>query len=397
MGFPLEIVTHLTNNKSADIFYGNSHYFNKYEIKIVEDNKHILWSDLLAGNFTPEDIDSIIPFDIINAIGCFLTDKVNEENIQNSLDSHDRLRFKYSFQYRNQIHAIPIVNKYILFLKDVIKRKIIINPIDLWPNGKKCAIGLSHDVDHPEKYAILKNYFQIKNMRNIKNHLILSKNYIFDLLTYIRDQNRERYWNFYEIMEGESKYGFTSTFFFASNNAFSKYGSLLDVTYNIKQKKYQDLFKTIMKNGFEIGLHASYNAYLSNEYLLKEKKRLEACAEVTVSGLRHHYWHLGKNVTNTLAMHEKCGFKYDSSIAFNDYLGFKRNVAYPYYPWDQGEQREINCLQLPVFCMDGNLFYTPIQVNDAVEIVLKYIHIIKQHRGIGVIDWHVRTSYPKST
>ena len=66
----------------------------------------------------------------------------------------------------------------------------------------------------------------------------------------------------------------------------------------------------------------------------------------------HHYWHMGKNIDKTLEMHEYADFEYDSSIAYNEEIGFRRNVAYPYYPWIESMNRSLNILQLPVFCMD---------------------------------------------
>lgn len=95
-------------------------------------------------------------------------------------------------------------------------------------------------------------------------------------------------------------------------------------------------------------------------------------------------------------MHEQSGFEYDSSMAFNEALGFLTNIALPYYPWNEAINRPIKTIQLPVFCMDGSLFDPPIEINEAVEKVKGYIEIIKQSGGMEVIDWHVRTAYPRN-
>src|SRR5207248_1962371 len=89
------------------------------------------------------------------------------------------------------------------------------------------------------------------------------------------------------------------------------------------------------------------------------------------------------------------GFKYDSSIAFNDHIGFRRNVALPYYPIFSEKNEVINCLQIPVFCMDGNFFYRDTTVKEAVGIVIKFIEEIKKNDGVGVLDWHSETCFPQ--
>lgn len=112
--------------------------------------------------------------------------------------------------------------------------------------------------------------------------------------------------------------------------------------------------------------------------------------------MRHHYWHLGPNADVTLRFHEHADFAYDTSIAFNDIMGFRRSVAFPYNPWSESKQAPVETVQIPTFLMDGNLFYNPVKVSTAVEKIMKQIEIIKTCNGVGVIDWHVRTSLPLS-
>jgi hypothetical protein len=79
-------------------------------------------------------------------------------------------------------------------------------------------------------------------------------------------------------------------------------------------------------------LHASYNAYAAAEWFVYEKEKLEEVAQAKIKGLRPHYWHIGRDQHKTLRFHEATGFGYDSSIAFNDHIGFRMDIALPYYP-----------------------------------------------------------------
>jgi peptidoglycan/xylan/chitin deacetylase (PgdA/CDA1 family) len=362
-------------------------------IIIREASRDVVCSEIIEGILKPEQVDNIVDFDIINAISELITDHVNSNLSDEAYDEHGRLLFNHSFQSNSRINDIPLVNLYINFLLKLIEYKCKVVRVPLWPKGKKCAIGLSHDVDNPDKYSFLRAPLFLK-LKPIKGHIKDTLIKIRDGAKYLTDKERDNFWLFNNIMSLEEKYGFKSTFFFASVNAFSEYGSDLDVTYNIEDEKYRMIFNEILKRKFEIGLHASYLAYKSGERFKYEKRKLEEITEVKVTGLRHHYWHLGRDEQRTLRLHESAGFEYDSSIAFNELMGFRHNIALPYYPWNEDELRKLNVIQLPVFCMDGNLFYQPIEVDTAIEKLRKIVSIIKQFGGIGVIDWHVRTSYP---
>ena len=95
-------------------------------------------------------------------------------------------------------------------------------------------------------------------------------------------------------------------------------------------------------------------------------------------------------------MHEKAGFLYDSSLSFNDHIGFRYSSALPFFPYHSKLRRKINVLQIPAFCMDGHLFYKDsMTAKKAVPKISKYIDILIDNQGIGSIDWHIRTSFPK--
>ncbi|MCG8607993.1 hypothetical protein MJD09_23780 [bacterium] len=380
------------SSHKADLYYGNE---SRPDFKVVmkQNNSDLIWSDLVHGKVSPRDFPQVVPFDLIHAIGAFLTDRVNKEVPPIGYDIHDRLKFDYSFQTKNKIAGLPLVNLYVLFLKSLFQQNLHLECAPLWPQGKQCAIGLSHDVDIPDKYCMLRAPWRSKNL-SLKADCLNNLKRFKDSVLRAFDRDPEDFWLFEEIMKVEEQFSFKSTFFFASGNQFSNWGSINDVCYDIDSPKFKKVFQNISERGFEIGLHASYNAYLDGDRFAYEKKRLQQQSETEVKGLRHHFWHTGKRTENTLSSHGRAGFEYDSSIAFNDSIGFRRNVALPYYPWSEKQQRSLDTLQLPVFCMDGNLFYQPVSVDEAVRTITEYVATIRRLEGVGVIDWHVRTSYP---
>jgi hypothetical protein len=385
-----------TDRDDAEIYYGNEQILLDHGIVIRRNKTDLIWQDLIKEEINPDSIGKIVPFDIINAIGCFLTDRINNDSSKNSYDLHNRLIFRSSAQFKQNIADFPIVNLYILFLKSILKKSLSVDGFPMWPEGKKMAIGLSHDVDRPDKYAILRTPL-INKKANLKDNITRFTRISYSIVKYLTDRKRENFWLFKEIMDEESKHGFSSVFFFASVNSFSNWGSGYDVDYNIQTPKFIQVFQEISNRGFEIGLHASYNACLNSKRFIFEKRVLKEASGFNIKGVRHHYWHLGKDVEAVLEMHETAGFEYDSSLAFNDALGFRRNVALPYYPWIENADRPLKTMQLPVFCMDGSLFSHSTEAGEAADKVKKYINIIKKYSGLGMMDWHVRTSYPKNS
>ena len=69
-------------NIDIDIYYGNEfhHYIQNFKIIIPQNKNHIIWSDVLNNtNFDYLNTNVFkLKFDLINAIGEFLTDKVND-------------------------------------------------------------------------------------------------------------------------------------------------------------------------------------------------------------------------------------------------------------------------------------------------------------------------------
>lgn len=384
-----------SEDNQPDIYYGNNPS-EDCKIVISEKAEDIIWKQIVERNISEHDTDIIVKFDILNAISSLITDEVNEGLSDGAYDTHERLIFSRSFQSKTHITNIPIVNLYVNFFRELLERKLSIEGIPLWPKGKKCAIGLSHDVDVPDRYAVLKPPLICKN-KNIKWHLLTNLKRAKAVIEYATGRGPDDFWLFEDIVREEAKYGFSSTFFFASVNQFYNWGSVFDVAYDIHDSKFIPVFRNITEQGFEIGLHASYDAYLNKDYFIFEKERLEKTAGVKVVGLRHHRWHMGKDPSQTLRMHEEAGFEYDSSIAFNDHIGFRRNIALPYYPWDRINNCLLNVIQMPVFCMDGHLFNHPAEDSDAIGKLTNYIGTIKQAGGLGVIDWHVRASFPKNS
>ncbi len=350
------------------------------------------WTELLGGEVEPASVGGEIAFDVIGAIGAFLRDEVHRDLDPSAYDAHDRLKFAASAPARAGFGDIPVVDRYVEFVGRVLRDRLGVSGRARWPDGRSAAIGLSHDVDLPDRYALLQSAVRPWRLRGGPRTYL--RRTIELTGRRARDRNPRDYWLFDQIMESEAERGYRSTFFFATVPFHARLGSPLDVAYDAGRHEFRSLFRSILDARFGIGLHASYRAHEEASRLAAERARLSALADRGIAGVRHHYWHMGRDVEATLRSHEAAGFAYDTSLAFNDHLGFRRSVALPFHPFDPPLGRPLQTVQLPTFCMDGNLFYFSSDVDAAVEAVGRMVDRICEVGGMGVIDWHIQTSFP---
>jgi len=245
-----------------------------------------------------------------------------------------------------------------------------------WPERKRFAICLTHDVDRVKKTWWQSLYYFVKTRK------------LYHLKTMFQKRNNP-YWNFERIMAIEDKYGVRSTFFFL--NESKKLEILRPSTYKLSLGRYDinspeivEIIKELDKNGWEIGVHGSYDSYRNKELLTKEKKALEKIVSHKVIGIRQHYLNL--EIPTTWQLQKEVGFKYDASFGYRRDVGFRGNKLIPFKPF--GEEDDF--LVIPTTIMDSALFYkypSPKMAWRKISEVFKYA---ERTGALITILWHQR-------
>jgi hypothetical protein len=166
-----------------------------------------------------------------------------------------------------------------------------------------------------------------------------------------------------------------------------------DDFYDIRSDRFRQLFRYLLDEGCEIGLHASWNAWRTVDILAAERRRVEETCGVTVEGNRHHYWHLNPDAPDeTLALHEAAGLAYDSSLGLEFYPGFRRGICHPFRPYHIKARREITTLQLPPCWMDDHFDRRLVvnRISDPVDCARSLIRTVASLGGVIVVDYHSR-------
>lgn len=242
-----------------------------------------------------------------------------------------------------------------------------------WPDGKKFALCLTHDIDRVHKSWWHCAYYFLKTQDTY---------HIKSLFTRKREMP---YWNFETIMSIEQKYGVYSTFFFLDEskktNIFNPSTYKLTFgNYKINDPKIVEIIKKLDSGGWEIGVHGSYDSYLSKDLLIKEKATLEKILGKHVLGVRQHYLNL--NIPRTWAIQKEVGFKYDASFGYRDKVNFREGKDIPFKPIGDG------FLEIPLTIMDGPLFESSKNIEDAWQKCQELIDYSEKTGALLTVLWH---------
>lgn len=242
------------------------------------------------------------------------------------------------------------------------------------PDGKSLLVWLSHDVDWVKKDFIHSVYYFLYQKR------------VYHLKTLFSRKNT--YWNFNTIMELETCYNAKSTFFFLNesmkpdlkklNSFFISRGR-----YNIGDTHIVRMIKEIDREGWEIGVHGSYNSYMNETLLTREKSTLEQIVGHEIKGIRQHYLNL--KIPVTWQIQKRIGFVYDSSFMMKKNYGLKESIIQPFKPLND------NFTVFPISIMDCFFDNKTRDFKTMTQLINDLIKQCIDKKSVLTIVWHLRT------
>lgn len=284
-----------------------------------------------------------------------------EEYSPTQLDNHKRFVATYSL---NKNVLEPTVSKYLVNNGYRVE----------YPDDKKFAVYLSHDVD--DIYPTLKHTL-LSTLTSLRR-LDLNE-FRRQAFWKLKDKKNSPYWNFQEIMDLEEEYGAQSSFYFLATGSDIK-----RFRYNIEDLGGE--LGRITDRGWEVGLHGGYYAYNNLEEISQEKKRLENVLGRKVIGYRNHYLRFG--IPNSWEIIKKAGFEYDTTLGYPDMVGFRNGMCHPFRPFNLLTGMEINIIEIPMIIMDGTLFSHTRSYEEAWSVSKKLIDTVDSCHGVLTLNWH---------
>jgi hypothetical protein len=302
--------------------------------------------------------------------------------------------------------AIPALDRHIALLRELIVANgaslVEIPPV---PRGYRFIACLTHDLDHPSlrrhkfDHAMFGFLYRaifgsaLEVVRGRASFSKLGKNWAaalklpFIYLGWAKDPwlEFERY--------AEIETGAASTFFvipFADNPGRTNSGfapGYRAARYGIAD--IADVVRRLAVKGSEIGLHG-IDAWLDGSKGREELEQIRQVIGEHEIGVRMHWLYRDGRTPATL---ESAGASYDSTIGYNETVGYRSGTTQAYKPFGTS-----HLLELPLHVMDTALFfpgYLNLSQAEARTTVSRIVDHARHFGGAVVVNWHDRSLAPE--
>ena len=193
--------------------------------------------------------------------------------------------------------------------------------------------------------------------------------------------------NDYVDMEKEIR----STFFIIPFSARKGPSRSIFQTYRPKYDidDIDDIVRDLSKRGKEIGLHG-LDAWKDEVSAGRELERIAGVTGERDLGIRMHWLRFDDSSPTVLS---RAGFVYDSTVGYNETVGYRSGTTQAYMP-PRGE----TVLEIPMHLQDTALFY-PGRMNltekEAWGLVERLLQTNQEFGGVLVVNWHMRSIAPE--
>jgi hypothetical protein len=165
------------------------------------------------------------------------------------------------------------------------------------------------------------------------------------------------------------------------------YGWNDPVTFEGRRTTVAGMMERLPARGFEVGLHGSYLSHGDEDELIRQRQSVAGAARAEVAGGRQHF--LRFEVRRTWPAQVMAGLTYDSTLGYNEAVGFRAGIAAPFRPWNPETRAAHEILELPMTLMDGTLFRTLRLDAEAAGVrTRKHLERVATVGGLSVLLWH---------
>ncbi|GGG42003.1 hypothetical protein GCM10011378_17910 [Hymenobacter glacieicola] len=279
-------------------------------------------------------------------------------------------------QHRYGFVTMPVVNYYFDVLKTAVEH-VTGQPLTprRWANGASWAAFITHDIDNlysawkaPAKSALRQGRL-LSFGRQLWRHLTTP----------------DAWDNLAQVQQTVASYGAKSTFFFLPEHRPAANGTP-NADYKL-QKVWPEAAAAIGTS--EIGIHVSLGAPY-HAHLKREEHRLQHLRNgVKAYGIRFHYLQWEPRITPVIL--DTLLYKYDSTLGFAEYYGFRNSYCLPFYPFDFQQGKSFSFLEIPLNVMDATLHhprYLQLEPEEILPALTLMFQEIERFGGVCTVLWH---------
>jgi hypothetical protein len=302
---------------------------------------------------------------------------------------------------------MPALELHIAFLRDLITGcGISLVEIPPVPDGYQFVACLTHDVDHPSirqhkwdhtmfgflyraVFGSLRNF--IRGRMSVQG---LVTNWAAALkLPFVYMGLAKDFWREFDDRYLELEKDLSSTFFvipFRNCSGKSPHGPAPMIrAASYEAKDIADTIRKLMSAGCEVGLHG-IDAWFDSSRGREELEEIRRLTGVTEIGVRMHWLYYDQQSSSAL---ETAGAAYDSTIGYNETVGYRAGTTQVYKPLEVSRM-----LELPLHVMDTALFYPSylqLPSRQARTLLAKMADNAVRFGGTLTINWHDRSIAPE--
>jgi len=340
-------------------------------------------------------IPRIFPPEWLRALGFVLARE--EEFLSDQRDEWQCFKGTYSRMHELGALDEPLVNQCARQLESAAhawhsSRNTSPERIARWKEGARFAVALTHDVDDVALYSLRAALRLLRRAKHPASYAV--RGGLTAAARALGRQGRhDPYDQFDRWVTEEERHGFRSSFYFVPPDPSRPheydptYAWGDPVTFEGRRTTVAGMMRRMAERGFDVGLHGSYLSHRDADELVRQKRSVEACAAQTVAGTRQHF--LRFDVRETWTAQEHAGFGYDTTLGYNEEIGFRAGIAAPFRPWDPARRTARNLIEVPLTVMDGALFRSlKLDTATAIARVREHLERVEEVGGLAVLLWH---------
>jgi len=273
-----------------------------------------------------------------------------------------------------------------------------------WPPGKQYAVLLTHDIDYLSQFSLENARIFLGVALSPGSRETGSLSFARRLVNIIKAAiqvrgvlgrrlwgGRDRFWrNLEQLIDLEHRQGVRSTFFVApfpeKGDRDPPYTCRSSFYFGGAEVKFLEWLRWVRSHGWEVGLHGSLSSSCSPERMKSEAEFMCGILGEKRLGNRQHC--LSFKAGDTERVHANAEFLYDSSLGYNERLGFRNSAALPFYPRFGEAGNGARVLQIPLVIHDSVFYNLPYNEAKALADSWKIIEELKRHQGCGAILFH---------
>jgi hypothetical protein len=302
--------------------------------------------------------------------------------------------------------SVPTLELHISLLRElIVSNGVTLVEIPPVPAGHRFIVSLTHDVDHPRMRqhlfdhtmfgflyrALVGSVIDFCRGRRSLRQVVTNWKAAFSLPLVFAGIVKDFWKQVDRYLELERD--LATTFFVIP----TKGDAGVDSRGRIRAKRASrytladiaDDLKKLLSANREIAVHG-IDAWRDSVKGRDEREHVQKITGTAETGVRMHWLYFDSQAPATL---EKAGFSYDSTVGYNETIGYRAGTTQVF------KHAEVNhLLELPLHIMDSALFY-PSYMNlpndQARAAMLLLIENVSKFGGVLTINWHDRSLGPE--